>query len=238
MGSGLVLGGLLQGLGAGITRQHEERRQAALAQLAHEYDLEEKRITADAARDVANTNAASRKEVIELTGDQNRKTEEVKGKQRLEEIREKGKVDKDIETVKFSNEKELKRLGANLDAANDRASQLLKAEIDGGQVDQIDAAEDGSMLVTYKNGSVVKKNVKLREKGSSEDDGISISGERAARDGGGDEAPAEQKPKWSPQDENQLRTRYANATPETAPRLFRNGKKLPLEEVRRLMQGL
>lgn len=247
-GSGFVLGGLLQGLGQGVSNLYEERRQNALAALKRQEDVEDRDAKIAGAQDIAQIQTQGRKEVISLTGEENRKTEELKGRQRLEEIKTKGEQDIKVEGVKFSNQKQLDELGANLDIKKDKASQLLKKDIDGGQVDHIDAADDGSMIVTYKNGTVVKKNIKLREKtSSSDDDEGSISAELNGRNqsGGGAAQPAAQpaaktaaKPKWSDQDETVLRTRYANATPENAPRLFRNGKKLPLDEVRRMLQGL
>jgi hypothetical protein len=98
------------------------------------------------------------------------------------------------------------------------------------------------MLVTYKNGSVVRKNVKLREtsRGGGEEEGGAIADAQARRGGA---APA--KPAAKPNDPNAaarakaiatLATVYENATPDRYPGLFRNGQKISMEEAKRLIQ--
>lgn len=247
-GSGFVLGGLLQGLGKGVSDLYEERRQNALANLKRQQDVEDRDAKIAGAKDLAQIQTQGRKEVIELTGDQNRKTEEVKGRQRLEEIKTKGDVDVKIEGVKFENDKQLKRLGAELDIKKDRASQELARDIDGGKVSSIEAADDGTMLVTYKNGTVVPKNVKLREKSSSSDDEEgSISAELNGRkpgSGGGAAQPAAKPaqatnaPKKNEAVRNKaynaLANAYPSATPQTHPSFFNpDGTKKSAAQLRK-----
>ncbi len=233
-----IVGGLLKGVGSGLQADYEDRRQLALANLKRGWDQEDA-ATAAAAKTAADARDFEQKkellklgagydaEKIEATGQQNRLT---KAQETADQVK--------LETVKFNNEASLERLKSTLDIKEDAASKRLAAEIDKGQVKSIDAAEDGTMLVTYNNGDVIKKTVKLRPPGSAKDDdeGGTIADAQNRR-GGAAPKPAAEAVAESSVDANRMRTLYANATPEKAPRLFRGGKKIPYDEFERLMKG-
>lgn len=232
VGGQMILGGLLQGVGAGVTKLADERRQNALLALKRQYDVEDRDANIAGSLAAKQIEIEGRKEVIGLTGEENRKTEKVKQEGDIQTERVRGEETRKTETIKFSNETALTRLSKSLDQANDAASIKLKAELDGGQIDSVEAAEDGTMLVTYKNGTVVPKNVKLREKtrGDSDDDGEgSISAELNAREGGAKPAQPTNTPKKDDATRNRaynaLARSYATATPQTHPSFFVNGKK-------------
>jgi hypothetical protein len=77
-GTDFVLGGLLQGVGKGLTDQYEEKRKLALANLQHEWDTEAAATKAKTDAAAADRKTASDLLVVDETGDQNRKTERVK----------------------------------------------------------------------------------------------------------------------------------------------------------------
>ena len=196
-GGGFILGGLLKGLGSGLTMNAQQKREDALLALRRQYQLEDAN-TADA-REIAKEGRAETRDIASDTRDAAVKTgllevanryaqQQGETKQAYEErlIRIRGEEDRKGATHKGGIDRGLEAFRSKLDTARDAESIKLKAEIDGGQVKSVEAADDGSMLVTYTNGSVVKKNVKLREtrrETEGSDGEGSISGARNRRDG-------------------------------------------------------
>lgn len=227
-GGTFILGGLLQGLGKGITNMREERRQDALLKLKREYELADQ-TTAAAAAEAAATRA--QKDRIEILDRGN--TADI----------EKAKVTSNLKqaerAVDYTYDVKLENVRAGLDIKKDAASKRLAAEIDAGQVQGVDTAEDGSMIVTYKGGSVVKKNIKLyvRPVGEGDSDTPTIDGARGER--GGKPAVAAPVAATAPDEQAVAMARlgsvYSNATPDRYPGLFRNGRKIPMGEAKQMI---
>lgn len=188
-----VLGGLLQGLGSGLSQEAAQRRENSLMAARRKWQLEDQqtkeRQTIDAEGRLVDRNIASegraemrdiaaedrkllrdvgllelsqkhqrkrdetlqqyKERLLKIQHNQNKEIVTVKGAEARKTEGYKAGLTKDLERFKFGNERELAR---------------FKSELDDGKVDNIKAADDGTMIVTYKDGRVTKRpGVKLRE---------------------------------------------------------------------------
>lgn len=189
-----VLGGLLQGAGQAITNNANAAREQALLNLRRQYQIEDRNYAAD--QEMAKTKAEieGRKELVQETGEQNRKTEAVKSAGDAFLARLKGSIDlnndKTIEALKHQYNISEAEVKAGLDLKN----QLAEA---GQTVDHWDITSDGRMVAFNKKGEVLKYsanpgsfNPAHKPEDDGDDGGGTIGGARAARSG---TAPAPKK---------------------------------------------
>lgn len=251
---GFIAAGLLKGLGAGLTAEYEKRREDALIALRRQYQLEdsaaaeERAIAAEGraeTRDIASDERKAKVQTGLLELAQRYKKEEnetnFEYEQRL--IRLRAEEDRKGTAQKAGIDRDLETHRSRLRRSENKEDRELAAEIEGGQVQSIDEAEDGSMVVTYKNGNVVRKAIKLRDKTSraADDEGDgTIAGARERREGKPEAAAKPPKaPDQAAENKRQreaalarLGSVYHRATPQEFPGLFRNGKKISMEEAK------
>lgn len=229
-GTAFILGGLLQGAGKGITNLHEERRQNALLKLKRDQELENRSLDAAEVEAKRVADLAAKKELLREASEQD-----------IEKAKITSNLKRAEREVDYTYDVKLENVRSGLKVKEDAASKRLAAEIDKGQVKSIEAADDGTMLVAYNDGTVVKKNIKLRETRASggEDDIPTISAARGERGSTPVAKPAAPASTDIPGEKGAALARlgqvYANATPDRYPGLFRNGKKIPIEEAKQLI---
>lgn len=213
--SGLLFGGALAGLGQGLSMHAAQLREDALERLRNQRQIEaegrantrlidaetrgeEREVRADARRGTdlpgktGLLNLQAKQDRLAARQEQGYKMEQlgVTQQNELERIEARTEGDIRVEGVKFENDKQLKRLQSNLDTARDAAAQRLSQEINSGEVQSVEAADDGSMLVVYNDGRTVRMtNVKLRDSGSGDDEGGGTIAAAQDRRGGGTPTP-------------------------------------------------
>lgn len=239
-----VLGGLLSGVGQGLVSQEETNRQNALLALKRQYDVEDRDARIQGAIDLAKTNNEGRKEIVQATGEENRKTENVKLAGDLTKIDFKGKID-------FKNDTALEALKHkyNISEATVKAGLDLQKDlaVAGATVDHWETTTDGRLVAFNKKGdrlgqTEVPGTFQTKKSGSDDDEEGSISGEQSSR---GAPAPAAAKPAAAPAKNNakadalaRLGNIYAAASQDPEkyrsqyPGMFdANGKLLPKEQL-------
>lgn len=221
-----IAGGLLKGLGAGITNMQEERRAAALDALKRQdADLAYKRERADK---LADTEAAfgRQKELLTENAKLDEKKIEAQSRGRLAEAQ-----------VKHEQNVSLKLLEDKLQRGRTAAEIRLREELANGDVQSSHTGEDGSLVVVYKDGrSEVKSDIKLHRtlpKKDEDEPEASISSERAERQPAAQPAP---QTGLNANEKARFATIYASARPDTHPQLFRNGQKIPLPEAMQMVE--
>lgn len=149
MSLGNVLGGALQGIGAGITNKAmsdiETRRQQALENLRSANNSAEIKLRGveQRATDVAKADLDDRNNSRQVSRTTSAKIVE-DGARTANDIK--------LEGVKFGNQKQLEQFKASLDIAKDAAGQQLRAQIDAGQVKEVIKGGDGQWWAVYTDG--------------------------------------------------------------------------------------
>lgn len=244
-GIGRALGAVLMGVGDGLEKQAhydyqrardemQERRAIALENLRHknaksmqssQYDLADRNAGRDAARDFwYNSSLTEQKRTAAIA---DREDEQAHDRE-MEGLRSKYRVSE--QAADFA-----RRTAQEAKDANDL---IVHWEV----------GPNGEMVGVTKSGVVKRSPPGLATPYSDRraaDDEAEEEGPiaRARRERGGGAQPkgnpqdGPPRREWTQADENQLLTRYANANPTTAPRLFRGGKKIPLDEARRMLRG-
>jgi hypothetical protein len=255
-GIGMFLGAALQGAGEGLAAQSEQnyktnlvemqaKRDAALAALNHQYRTEEIQTTGS-----VNDTLDSHKRARDFAYD----TAQAEQKQGYEQqnIVLKGKIDlqNDTQLEGLKHKYNLSEQAA--DDARQLDHDLKVAHI---TADHWAVTTDGKLVAFNKNGQVISSSTNpgsfvptgtsVSESGG--DDTGTIAGAKAARGIGGATAKPQTKPTgqaesgwpdgWTGSQESQFEQLYTTATPQSAPRLFRNGQKIPPEEARRMIAG-
>jgi hypothetical protein len=242
----LIAGGLLQGLGKGLVEDHEARRIEALARLKNEWDKE-----------ASATDFANKRELVDIGVQGDIEKAHVKGEEDRLTRETDYTYDSKLEGVKAANDKALAKLNSTLRMTEDQAKVAadLSADITkaGKIVDHWEVTADGRLVGLSATGHVISKSVNpgsFTPKGASEDseDGATIKG-AADRRGDSGERPAA-KPKgpatgdnaseinygFSAEEVTKLSGLYANATPQSHPQLFKDGKKIPFRDMLRMMK--
>lgn len=198
-GGGFILGGLLQGIGKGITDDVNERRRIALENLRADREqaittLKEDRADARAATE--GQRATERAiAVVKETGAQNRETTGVKTQGEIAKLGVEYKSKAAL--AQFTNSLEIFRDNnkSKLDTAREATIAKLKGEIEGGMVDTVTPLEDGSFNVTYKDGGTAKTGIIGRvDRNRSDEGGGSLAALRSGGSGGSTPAPAAAAP--------------------------------------------
>lgn len=206
---GFLTAGLLTGLGNGLVQQSQQMREDALLKLRRQYQLEDQ-ATAEqqaiakedrtAKRDAENDTRdyLSKASLLGMAQEFQQKEGETKqqyaerllrlrGEIESSQITQRGKIDKEIEGVKFSNEKALASLKAGLDRQNDAASQRLKRDLERGVAKVVGRTPEGNIIVQRGDTGLITTNVKMAAPGSGGGDSFSIED---AVNGGKPAAPA------------------------------------------------
>lgn len=213
--SGMVFGGLLAGLGQGITMQAAQLREDALLklrrqwqqedaataednQIAQETREEERAVRTDERR---GTDLGGRVGLLELAQRYKREEGETEQayRERLEEIRQGNTLEQierrgGIESRQIEQrgkvDERLARVRSDLDLRNDAASQRLAREIDRNEVEVVGVSPEGFIIVRDDNRGLVTTTVKMASStlDGGEGQGGLIGAARARREGS--QAPA------------------------------------------------
>lgn len=241
-GTGLmVLGGLLQGVGKGIENENEARRQEALLNLKHQFDVEQNTADNAAAQKRIETQVQGRIDAINATGDVNQQTEKVKGEVDQANIRLTKSLD-------YSNDKNLKAIQQKYDlnkiqaqSVADTARDAKKAHI---EVDHYEIAANGQIVIWKKDGTAFTRGAdgSFVPRKSADDDSLDIPGMTGAT-ASSSAAPAPAKAPANDQIKGQALARlpglYAQA--QQNPQAFKqqypgffdaNGNLRPIDELR------
>lgn len=224
--SGFIWGGLLQGLGSGLSMQAAQMREDALENLRNQRAIESE--DRREARDIRAEDRATTVKVGLLDLAQKYKREEweteqqyqerllqMKGEieaghiaQRGEEDRataqEKGAIDRSLEAFKFGNEKEI---------------EAIRAANRGDEVHSTDVAADGSLVVMFKNG----KKVRLKEKMDTGDSGGLGIGDALDRRGSSNESSSSRRTPSSTPSKSSPPTDQAEALEQALNEGVKNG---------------
>jgi hypothetical protein len=187
---------LLKGLGTGLAQQAAQMREDALLKLKRQYQLEDQQT--EEQQQIRKEDRQEQRDVRQFDREADLKTgllalaqtyKQAEGeteqayKERLLRIRgeiesgqieQKGKIDKSIKQMEFSNDKALAVLKADLDKRNDAASQQLKEQIDRGESTVAGRTPDGYIIIKRGDGTLITTKTKMAAPGKSEDDGATI----------------------------------------------------------------
>ncbi len=164
---GFLMAGLLQGVGAGVTQLAAQKREDALIALRRQYQqedqvAEDKRTIAKEERDATlkvgllSLAQQYKKEDAETEAQYAERLERIKSGLRVGETASKAKIDVAMAV-----------LNSKLDRVEATEAKRLEAQLRSGEVSDIRAADDGSMVVTYKGGRTETRGTKLRDTRSS-----------------------------------------------------------------------
>lgn len=237
-----VLAGLMVGLGKGMEEQAKIDIQKARDDLLYSRELALKNVEQQYRLEAAEHGSGLRKEEAEHQGEITRKnTSHTATENRVSATHEgniRGTLDEKKDYRQQGHEERMARLTATLGERRDRASIRARAAIESGEIVDTRQDETGNWIGITRHG--VTKPLGFRSPLPESADGeTSDSGGGSLADyrSGGQSGGAAQPERWSAQDENQFRTRYNNATKETAPRLYRGDTRIPYEEARRMARG-
>ncbi len=250
MGLAYIAGGMLQGVGQGLTQAgqitaSQRWEQWKIKQAAVTKEAEDARAFKNA--DALNENSQIRQAERERLNDERT----VAGQTQVKTLENQGRIT--LEQVEQSNRVALEGVkhGNNLTEIQAKTAAELNAELSkaGVIVDHYDVTTDGQLVAFNKKGDAIKHSQPglynpTRQPRPPEDDPYSTSDDDAA-------AAPMPKPRLrgtltpksgiaetgKASDSELFRTRWANATPENAPGLFRSGVKLSFEEAYRLYKG-
>jgi len=153
-----VLGGTLQGVGAGMAKQAEmdwtQRRELALQKMRGEQDLAEQTQRGQDALTLADRQHTNALDLQTNKGVVDVEVERRKAPIRQQVYAANKEADTEAEIkvlgVKAENDKVLTRLKSTLDRSNDAASQKLRDELEGDNVDQVFTSENGNWHILTK----------------------------------------------------------------------------------------
>lgn len=221
-----VLGGALAGIGEGMVQQAKLDWEEQKADLLYQRQVA-----------LANLEHSQAKERIALGGEETRKnTSHTAKEQRVTNVQE-GQIrgalavaddQRDyakqvaLKGLDYKNDVKLKKLAAQLDLT----LEDFRAKVNSGEVTSIQEDANGNYFAVMRSGQTRD----LGKTAPVESDVDPIAA-RAGRPQGQQRTQAADEP------DAVFRTRYTNATPETAPRLFRNGVKIPFDEAYQLYRG-
>ncbi len=205
---GFMLAGLLQGAGAGFSQLAAQRREDALISLRRQYQQEDT-AASNLREDAKEERDAKLKVGLLAFADESKRREgetEREHEIRMEKLKSDLQAGREASKAKIDVSMEV--LKSKLDRLETAEAKKLEAQLASGDVKDIRAAEDGSMLVTYKNGTTEKRGTKLRDtRARGEEDAAGtpdIAAAARARQGGTPAAkPVKAKPapqrKWTVQ---------------------------------------
>lgn len=220
-----VLAGLLVGVGKGMEEQHKLNVQQAREDLMFRREQALKALETANRREELQLGSKLRREETSHTATEQRVTNAQEGgiRQALQD---------DDQAFKAQQE----------DIAHGRRVDLTKLEGDIQQrlIEARDAADDDEPVETvqgasgqyyhvYKGGRSKPLGIKGALPASKQEDDGTFGGRLPSR--AAPAAPA------APAAEDNFAARYQSATPQTAPGLFRDGKKIPMTEAMRLYRG-
>lgn len=226
-------GGLLQGLGAGLTARHEERRQNALLAIKRAYQIEDRAYEREVKQEDRAADLEAKKELLGYGTQMDIAKAEVGSNLKRAERAVDYDYDVKLETLRSSlTEGRTRRLT--------EAEVRLRNSLDAGDVQSVQKGADGTAIVFYKDGRQEATGVKLHLGGGDGEEGGGTIADARTRRGGEKPAsqPAAAKPALSDEDKARVATLYASATPETRPYMFdQAGNKYPLEMVLKMVEG-
>lgn len=225
-----VIGGAMAGIGKGMVAQAELDAQAARDAVLHQREVALRNLQIDAQNKLADKQHGQRLVETTAQGNEQRKTNAASSLQRdwenKNQTTRQTAAQVQLKAVDFKNDVKAQKLAATLGLIQkDFESKLAAGEI-------VQDAEGGYHLVDKRSAAVKPVGVKGPTK-AAEDDWTQFK--RESTGGGSGNSGGATAPPSKP--DAQFTTRYANATPETAPGLFRGDKKIPLEEAWRQYQG-
>lgn len=188
-GTDFVLGGLLQGLGQGITNITNQKREDALMKLRRQFQQEDDaRKREQQLDDRAVDRAYQKEDAIAAVANRKELLKEA-GQIKLVEIDAEAKADAAKERAEYDREIDKAIILSKLKINEDATSKKIAKALDTGEISTTKVGEDGSLVLIYKNGRrEVDRSIKVQT-GSGDDDsgGGSIAAARGAR--GGESAP-------------------------------------------------
>jgi hypothetical protein len=182
-----ALGGLLQGVGKGISDEYERRREEALNDLRYsraqdirredrQWQTEDRDLRLQAEADARESAEEARRDQLEVAGALKR-----------DEIKLASEARRKEREVDYTYDVKLEEVRAKLDMRKDAASKQLSERLSEDDVQSTHIAEDGSLVVLTKGGSIERHpKVKLNFKKPDADDESESSIDRARGRGGND----------------------------------------------------
>ncbi|MBC7431719.1 MAG: hypothetical protein H7345_06585 [Rubritepida sp.] len=199
-GGGFVLGGLLQGLGAGITNVVQEKRNTALATLKRQQDLQDYQMKrTDSLADDA-TATQDKMGLLVLAQQYKQQEGETKQKwdERLLELQHRYKVGEigaqtdstiRIKGVEYNQAVAMENIKTTLGKSRDAADRQMAKDLEGGKV--VGTSPDGYAVIQKSDNSLVTTRTKLQSLSGAGDAGGGGAGAiAAARAGRGGPAVA------------------------------------------------
>lgn len=259
-----ILGGLLSGLGAGVVQDATQKREAAMEKLRQQHardaeDRSEQRlIRAETRKEGYDVRADQRRLGSRLV--------ELKEGGRIQSEQDKIKLAHDValENLRTGNQIKVETVRSSLRRAETKEEIALRDSLDAGDYSSVVVGGDGAYYGVTERGLVptgvaaapsgAQVKVTAEEADAAYSDARSAwvrggrQGEAPKRtdyvggSGGGRYAPTVKPPARAAgggQQEQalaELGQVYPNATPERYPQLFRNGKKIPIEEAARIVK--
>lgn len=218
-GSGMIVGGLLKGLGAGLSMEAAQRRENALIALRRQFQMEDetraedRTIRAEDRQETRTIAGEERKATLQvglLALAQQYKREEWETEQQYEErllrikadlesrhIAERGGQERETNEAQEALNRETERLKSRLRIGEDAASLRLADELDDadrrGEIYKTEVNPDGFIVVTFENGRIVTTRTRGAASSDADEEGGTgaIAAARARRgEGGGTPAPS------------------------------------------------
>jgi hypothetical protein len=190
MSLGMIVGGALQGIGAGLGQKaqldYEAMRQQALENLRSSNNRAEIGMRGAQDRDTA-----THKSKLDDTNDARHVARTTNSQIVVDNARTTNDIK--IEQVKFGNDREMAKFKSALDVSADEIKQRIGAAIDAGQVKEVIKGGDGQYWAIQQDGQRVPTGIMVPEEG-----GGSILTKKPAPTATPKAAPTGQKPAGSP----------------------------------------
>lgn len=222
-----VLGGAMAGLGKGMVEQAKLDWETAQKEIMFRREVALKNLGFQQSKVLKDIEQGDALERIDRTGEQQRKTQSEGTLQEDwkadRQVKRTTAANKELKAVDFQYDVKAKKLAAKLGLIQDDFNAKLQA----GEI--VQDADGGYHLVDKRSAKA--KPVGVTGPVKSADDGLVLPTRSGSTKPQGEQRTQAARPDAA------FTTRYANATPEKAPGLFRNGQKVPLEEAWRQYQG-
>lgn len=201
LGARMLLGGALQGLGAGIAAKGqadaEERRQIALENLraknqsekdARDHSNEKDRLTQQyGLMDTNNAKQTARETDAAIVKDNVRTKNDIT----IKGVEHKQKVE--LTQIDFKNDQAMANLQGAIQRSNTAASQRLAKDLESGEVTQLFEGGDGTYYQMRRDGTITTTGIATPVKETSKSGSV-LDRAREARQGGASPAPKASAP--------------------------------------------
>jgi hypothetical protein len=165
MGSGgFILGGLLAGVGKGMSDDILAQRQTALENLRAGHDASNISLKAgydDERQDKHDQNDYKKSVALKtLDGTQAVNVEGVRGQNKIAEVKTQGQIDAGLQARHDENERQKAIILANLDQQNTIEAMRVKRQIEGTEVMTTYTNSKGNLVIVGKGGRVITTNIR------------------------------------------------------------------------------